>query len=178
MTRRNCTISGLFLLLVLTIVTAGCTGVSSPSPVSGTQNLTLEDAGELVRGLTGKNFTASSLESVPATGDLEGVQQYVDRFWQEHPETRPDPSGISLDGIATVVTNLTASREELSAVQAALDRGDPDTAHTLLERFVQEHPEAQLGSDIAELWSAEFNLSTARTLGSDDAGATPGPATR
>jgi len=176
MTRRNCAITGLFLVLLLAIVTAGCTGVSSPSP--GTQNLTLEDARELVRGLTENNSTASPLGSIPATGDLESVERYVDRFWQEQTGTRPDPSGIALDGIATVVTNLTTSKEELSAVQAALDRGDPDTARALLERFVKEHPEAQLGSDIAELWSAEFNLSTAGILGSDNAGATPGPATR
>ncbi len=193
MTRSRYALSGLSLLLALAIITAGCTGASSPSPkpnstgpqierggssvdqplTYGTENLTLESARALIQNLTEREYNTSSLESALETGNLESVQRFLDQFWREHPEAHSYPPELSIDRITGTVMNLTASGNNLSAVQGALERGDADAARTLLEQFLQEHPEAELGSHVAELWAAGFDISASQTaLDAGDVGRT------
>jgi hypothetical protein len=96
--------------------------------------------------LTEKGYDVSAIQAAVDSGDLETARTLLDKFRAEHPGALPELTGkpggrepADADHITGFLEKLTEKGYDVSAIKAAVDSGDLETARTLLHQFREEH---------------------------------------
>ena len=83
------------------------------------------------------------------SGSLDTALTLLRRFMEEHRAELPVPDrvtpgngGDDADHMTRLLDRLEKQGFDVSAIRAAVESGDMDTARTLLDQFREEHPEA------------------------------------
>ena len=94
----------------------------------------------IIQNLTAKGYDLTQIQAALDKGDNQTAFSLLNKFWDQHPETRPQ---MPVDRIKGIVQNLTARGFDTAQIQAAIDSGDGNKAGTLLNQLYQAHPEAR-----------------------------------
>jgi predicted small secreted protein len=95
---------------------------------------------DTIGNLTSRGYDLTPVKTALDKGDNQTARQLLSRFYDQHPEARPH---MPLERMKALVQNLTARGLDTREIQAALDTGDGTKADTLLNRFLEAHPEAR-----------------------------------
>ncbi|MDD1730374.1 MAG: hypothetical protein LUQ50_15070 [Methanospirillum sp.] len=101
------------------------------------------DMSGLLKNLTEKGFDVTEIQAAEEKGDKDSAKALLDKFFEAHPEAKPQMPPMDADRMKKIVSDLASKGSDVSAIQTALDGGDSTTAQKLLDDFFKEHPDAR-----------------------------------
>jgi DNA-binding GntR family transcriptional regulator len=116
----------------------------------------------LLDHLEEQGYDVTAIRAAVESGDKETARTLLDQFMQEHPDALPVPADSPPRGhMTSLLDRLEEQGYDVTAIRAAVESGDKETARTLLDQFMQEHPEEMPGP------IATPGTSAAMTMGLD-----------
>jgi hypothetical protein len=97
---------------------------------------------KMLQNLTQKGYDVANVQAAVKSGDNETARKLLDDFYTKHPEAKPQRPQMTADGIKKILSNLTASGNDVTSIQKALDGGNVTLAQNLLEDFWKAHPDS------------------------------------
>ena len=88
--------------------------------------------------LEDQGYDVSAIRAAVENGDMETARELLRQFMEEHRDELPNSSGKS-DRILKHLEKLEEQGYDVSAIRAAVDNGDMETARELLRQFMEEH---------------------------------------
>jgi HPt (histidine-containing phosphotransfer) domain-containing protein len=111
----------------------------------------LEDADHINRTLerlTQDGYDVSEIQTAVDSGNLDTALKLLRKFMEEHQDelsvsgrAPPGNGGDDADHMTGLLDRLEEQGYDVSAILAAVESGDTDTARTLLDQFRAEHPD-------------------------------------
>ncbi|MDD1652283.1 MAG: tetratricopeptide repeat protein [Methanomicrobiales archaeon] len=102
----------------------------------------------LLERLSEKGYDVSEIQSALDNESLDTAMKLLRKFMEEHreelgmPDRTPPADEDGGDYLTRLLQDLAEQGYDVSAIQAAVESGDMETARTLLHQFRQEHPDA------------------------------------
>jgi hypothetical protein len=116
----------------------GNTGGGGMNPCQGTDDI-LDHLEEL-------GYDVSAIRTAVDSGDTDTARTLMKQFMEEHKDALPQPDGAppgdrpyDSSRMTGLLNKLTEQGFDVSAIRAAVDSGDMDTARTLMKQFMEEH---------------------------------------
>jgi tRNA A-37 threonylcarbamoyl transferase component Bud32 len=88
--------------------------------------------------LEAQGYDVSAIRAAVESGDMDTARSLLKQFMEEHKDEFPAPSQKG-DGMTARLDHLEAQGYDVSAIRAAVESGDMDTARSLLKQFMEEH---------------------------------------
>jgi DNA-binding transcriptional MerR regulator len=137
----------LYCVIVLSIGSASAAVAAGP-----TGNITCNERGGafghgmMLDRLEEQGYNVSAIRAAFESGDTDTARTLMQQFMEEHrdelpaPPERPAGDGAgTCDRMTGHLDRLEAQGYDVSAIRAAVESGDTDTARTLMHQFMQEH---------------------------------------
>jgi DNA-binding transcriptional MerR regulator len=92
-----------------------------------------------------QGYDVSAIRAAVEAGDPETAHTLMQQFMEEHRDELPippvhrTPPSMGGDMLTTLLDRLEEQGYDISAIRAAIEAGDPETAHTLMQQFMEEH---------------------------------------
>ncbi len=95
----------------------------------------------LLEKLEAQGYDLSEIRSAIESGDTETARELLRKFMEEHRDELPTPpaDGNRQMHISGLLDRLEEQGYDVSAIRAAIESGDTETARTLLQQFMEEH---------------------------------------
>ncbi len=88
-----------------------------------------------------QGYDVSAIRAAIESGDTETARTLMQQFMEEHRDELPKPpaDGTHRMGITALLDRLEERGYDVSAIKAAIESGDTETARTLMQQLVEEH---------------------------------------
>mgnify|MGYP003816169249 CR=1 FL=1 len=85
-----------------------------------------------------QGYDVSAIRAAVENGDRETARTLMQQFMEEHKDELPPPEQKE-DRIVARLDHLEEQGYDVSAIRAAVENGDGESARTLMQQFMEEH---------------------------------------
>jgi len=101
------------------------------------------DISGFLKNLTEKGYDISEIQAAIDKGDKDSVKTLLDKFFEAHPEAKPQRPAMTAEQLKKTVDDLASKGNDVAQIKAAVDSGDTTTAQKLLDEFFTAHPDSR-----------------------------------